>query len=124
MRQTGWSYTSVRRRWRGAVSARPLMLALIAGALLWATSCAAQTTPQQMVPQSECDSIIKIAKHLDVKYGEVPVAFGVQNDGRLMEIYTSEASGTWTVIVISPDGIGCVVAAGKGWEILPPGDRT
>ena len=99
---------------------RPMMLALIAGALLWATSCAAQTSQMP----SECDSIIKITKHLDVKYHEVPVALGVQPDGRLLEIYASEASGTWTVIVIRPDGIGCIVAAGKGWEMLSIGDRT
>lgn len=103
-------------RWAG-------VLALITSVLLWATSCAAQESQSRKYPEG-CNSIVEMAKQLDADYGEVPVAIGVQTDGRLLEIYASEASGTWTVIVIRPNGTGCMVAAGRGWEILPIGDRT
>ncbi len=38
-------------------------------------------------------------------------------DGQLMEVLTSE-HGTWTVLLTSPSGRTCVIAAGTSWESL------
>jgi hypothetical protein len=34
-------------------------------------------------------------------------------------VYASEEKGTWTVVSTTPNGLSCIVAAGKTWESLP-----
>ena len=73
-----------------------------------------------------CHKTADVTKHLKSKYGESPVALGMQLNGNLLEVYASE-EGTWTAVTISPNGMSCVVAAGDGWEQLSPpisGDQT
>ncbi len=45
-----------------------------------------------------------------------------------MEIYASDETGSWTIIVTLPDGMACLVAAGQSYEALadalpPKGDK-
>jgi hypothetical protein len=47
------------------------------------------------------------------------VAFGLQSNGNLLQVYSSEEKGTWTVVSTTPTGMSCIVAAGKRWESLP-----
>ena len=35
-----------------------------------------------------------------------------------MEVLTSPDGGTWTIIVTTPQGFACLVAAGEGWHPL------
>jgi hypothetical protein len=77
----------------------------------------AQTVPsQQRVP---CHNATEIAKQLSSKYDEAPVAFGLQSNGNLLQVYSSEEKDTWTVVSTTPTGMSCIVAAGKRWESLP-----
>jgi hypothetical protein len=73
----------------------------------------------QPAPRVPCHNAIEIAKQLKGKYSEAPVAFGLQTNGNLLQIYASQASGTWTVVSTTPAGVSCIVAAGKSWESLP-----
>lgn len=66
-----------------------------------------------------CHDANEIAKQLGNKYDEAPVAFGLQSNGHLLQVYASEDKGTWTVVSTSPAGVSCIVAAGKRWESLP-----
>ena len=66
-----------------------------------------------------CHNATEIAKQLSNKYDEAPVAFGLQSNGNLLQVYASEDKGTWTVVSTSPAGMSCIVAAGKRWESLP-----
>ncbi|MFN3614512.1 MAG: hypothetical protein ACK4WC_08130, partial [Rubrimonas sp.] len=50
------------------------------------------------------------------KYGETRRAAGLQNRGSVTEIFASEKTGTWTIIVTRPDGVACAVAAGEAWQ--------
>jgi hypothetical protein len=34
-------------------------------------------------------------------------------------VYFSEEKDTWTVVSTTPNGVSCIVAAGKRWESLP-----
>jgi len=47
------------------------------------------------------------------------VAFGLQSNGNLLQVYASEDKNTWTVVSTTPAGLSCIVAAGKSWESLP-----
>jgi hypothetical protein len=116
-----------RRRARGgrAVSEEIAMRRLALFATVTAIACGAFASPigaQQMVPSGPrmpCHNSTEIAKQLNSKYDEAPVAFGLQSNGHLLQVWSSEDKGTWTVVSTSPAGVSCIVAAGKRWESLP-----
>ena len=84
-------------------------LALSAGFALVASTAMAQ-------PQcNERDNVLAL---LAKKYQETPVAGGVTNTGGLVEVLTDTKGGTWTIIVTTPQGMSCLVAAGEGWRKL------
>ena len=35
----------------------------------------------------------------------------------MVEIYASDASGSWTILVTRPDGAACIVASGQHFEL-------
>ena len=37
-------------------------------------------------------------------------------DDGLVEVYASEETGTWTILMTRPDGTTCLLAAGQRWE--------
>ena len=90
-------------------------LALASG--LAATSVSAQPAASGM--RIPCHDATEIARQLSKKYEEEPIAFGLQSNGNLLQIYTSKSKHTWTVVSTSPAGKSCIVAAGKRWENIP-----
>ena len=81
--------------------------ALVALALI-ATPAAAQ--------QATCGSADKVADYLAKKYGEVPEQAGVGGGGGLVVVFSNSQTGTFTIIVRTPDGKACALAAGEGWQ--------
>ncbi len=59
-------------------------------------------------------------KSLARQYSEAPRAIGTVTQKRIMEVYVSKA-GSWTVILTTPDGTSCMIAAGQDWEDVPNG---
>ncbi len=51
-------------------------------------------------------------------YGETVTARGLTNAGKVLELLTGDR--TWSLIVTSPDGTSCLIAAGWGWETVKP----
>lgn len=84
-------------------------LALGTGFALAASAAAAQ-------PQ--CNDRTQVLELLAKKYKEAPVASGVTNNGGLVEVLTDAKGGTWTIIVTTPQGVSCLVAAGEGWRTM------
>ena len=68
--------------------------------------------------QSQCNDRAKVIDLLAQKYKEAPVASGVTNNGGLVEVLTDTKGGTWTIIVTTPQGVSCLVAAGEGWRAM------
>jgi hypothetical protein len=66
-----------------------------------------------------CHDRSMIVAQLAEKYGEAQIAAGLHSNGNLIEVYSSEEKDTWTVISSTPDGMSCIVAAGKGWQQKP-----
>jgi hypothetical protein len=77
----------------------------------------AQTAPNNA--RMPCHNASEIAKQLSNRYDEAPVAFGLQSNGNLLQVYFSQEKDTWTVVSTTPSGMSCIVAAGKRWESLP-----
>ncbi len=98
------------------------LAALLLGGLMWKTlalgigfALVASTASAQSQLCNERDWVLEL---LAKKYKESPVAGGVTNTGGLVQVLTDGKSGTWTIIVTTPQGISCVVAAGEGWRLM------
>ena len=95
-----------------------VLTGMVFAAGAFATSAAAQQVPPSGV-RMPCHNATEIAKQLSSKYEEAPVAFGLQSNGNLLQVYASEDKNTWTVVSTTPGGLSCIVAAGKRRESLP-----
>lgn len=67
---------------------------------------------------AQCRDRDQVLEHLAGKYKEAPIAVGVTSTGGLVEVLSSGDGGTWTIIVTSPTGLSCLMAAGDGWRPL------
>lgn len=85
------------------------LLPLLAFSFLFVVSTADAQQPQC----NERDNVLAL---LAKKYKEIPIAAGVTNTGGLVEVLTDGNGGTWTIIVTTPQGMSCLVAAGEGWR--------
>ena len=72
--------------------------------------------------QSRCDTRGRLVAQLGERYQEAPIALGVDSGGRLIEVLATADGSTWTIIVTSPRGSSCLVAAGEGWRRVPRKD--
>jgi len=63
-----------------------------------------------------CHDYDELAHELERRFGETPVSIGVQANGNLLQVFASANSGSWTILSVAPDGVGCVVAAGRHWR--------
>lgn len=68
--------------------------------------------------QEACGERAKFMTNLANNFNEQPVAMGLTNKGAVIEVFSSNKSGSWTFLVTMPSGITCVVASGSGWELL------
>jgi len=88
------------------------LIAVISLFLLGWTSGAAHA---QSAP---CDARAKVLSTLEGKYSETPTSLGLASNGAMIEVLTSE-KGSWTILTTMPNGLSCLIAAGKYWENLP-----
>lgn len=77
---------------------------------------------------AECEPREKVEIALSDQFGEVALVQGLSEDGRLMEIWSNPATGTWTATMTRPDGLTCLSAGGDHFQEAPalrppkPGD--
>ena len=90
------------------------LLLAIAFVTLLPWSALAQSQPAQ------CNTRDVIVGLLSEKYSELPVAVGLANNGGLVEVLSSSDGSTWSIIITSPKGMSCLVAAGEAWQSLSP----
>ena len=77
-----------------------------AGLLLSTAANADQCGPKQMV-----------AQQLGDRYGEVTFASGVSTENSV-KFFGNPRTGTWSMVIIRPDGVACVIAIGDGLEVM------
>ena len=70
-----------------------------------------------------CGDHMEITSRLGKTYGESRAGFGLLDDGRMVEIFTSR-QGTWSMLVTAPGGVTCLVASGEAWQIPPVASVT
>jgi ABC-type Mn2+/Zn2+ transport system permease subunit len=81
---------------------------------------ALMTTPALAAPQ--CGVTADVVTSLAVNYGEALQSSGLAQDGTVMGLYASPETGTWTLTVTLPNGMTCLVAAGRDYMAAPQGD--
>ena len=67
---------------------------------------------------NNCGPREKVLTTLAEKYQETRRSIGLATQGRVMEVFASEESGSWTIIVTMPNGITCLVASGQAFEAV------
>ncbi len=87
-----------------------LATTIAAAMLLGPTGVLAQT--------QQCDQRTKVLGQLAQKYKETPIAVGVTSSGGIVEVLTTDDGQTWTIILSTPNGISCLVAAGEDWRTI------
>ena len=77
-------------------------------------------TPQAEAAGAEaCAARDEVVAKLAQRFGETLRSAGLQRAEGLVEVYASERTGTWTILLIRPDGTACLLAAGELWEEEP-----
>lgn len=80
---------------------------------------AAAFLPTTTLAQGQnCSNREQVVERLSEKYGESRQSIGMAPKGRVVEVYASLETGTWTITVTSPNGVTCLVASGQSFENL------
>ena len=77
-----------------------------------------------MAQQAMCGQREQILGALLSQYKEKPVAAGLSKGSGSLTVITASSTGTWTELVIQPDGKTCMVDSGEGWQVNEQGDGT
>ena len=91
---------------------RAKIVAVLAAALLAPASTQAQT--------NQCADRGLITERLKANYGEKFAGGGLRNSESIFEVWMSSETGTWTIIMTTPAGLSCVMAAGTDWRDALP----
>ncbi|MFP5480671.1 MAG: hypothetical protein ACLGIE_13450 [Alphaproteobacteria bacterium] len=67
---------------------------------------------------TQCDSRDRVTALLADRYGETRRSIGIAGEAAVMELFASDATGTWTITVTLPDGQMCLMASGVGYEAV------
>ncbi len=87
----------------------------------------AAATPQaeaQTQIQAPCADRDQVVAQLEERYGETLQSLGLHQNNALVEVYASEETGTWTILLTRPDGLTCLIAAGQMWDGAPSPARA
>jgi hypothetical protein len=82
--------------------------------------CAITVTIGMLSPAAaqapQCGPKMAVANQLAQQFGEVPIVSGVSLNNA-MKFFGNPRTGSWSMIVVRPDGIACVLAVGEALEV-------
>jgi len=87
-----------------------MVLSLGIGAFLLAAQ-------QAFAQSANCGPRQDVIKQLTEKYGEARQAMGLAANNALVEVFSSEATGSWTITMTTASGAMCLVASGQSFEM-------
>jgi len=71
--------------------------------------------PQAMAEQA-CADRAEVVNRLERNFGETRQSMGLNAQTGVVEVYASDQTGTWTIVLTRPDGVSCLIASGEMWE--------
>jgi hypothetical protein len=97
-----------------------LVFSTMVGILLPPIPANAQMTGAQMTrAQMLCGKRTDIVRQLDEKYGETRRSMGLAGGRGVVELYASDETGSWTILLTTPQGNACMMASGEAFQIEP-----
>ncbi len=66
-----------------------------------------------------CGPHANVVEQLTKGFQENPTSFGLMYSGVLLAELFVSATGSWTLIVTTPQKITCILAMGENWEDIP-----
>lgn len=72
--------------------------------------------PAAASAQQNCAKRDQVVERLARKYGEVRQSIGLAPNSAVFEIYASQDTGSWTILVTNANGVSCLVASGQAFE--------
>lgn len=57
---------------------------------------------------------------LSDRFGVQQSGLGTRDPETVMEVWTSQSSGDWTLVLTYADGKSCIVAMGENWQAMEP----
>jgi hypothetical protein len=70
--------------------------------------------------QTVCLPHERMSKQLAEQYDERPVAIGLADSGRLVQVFAKADGDSWTIVQTTPNGMSCIAAAGRYWHAIEP----
>jgi len=96
----------------GTILLRTVFSAFVFGA-------AALASPKSEI-EEKCAAREILAERLGKRYSERLTSGGLQGDDTLIEVWTSDKTGSFTVLATHANGISCLIAAGSDWDTFTP----
>lgn len=87
--------------------------------LIFATLFFAIATPSAVQARTVCAERDSMISQLKKQFGESERGVGLSGAEALVEIWSSEETGSWTIVMTRPNGIACVMASGQSWIDAP-----
>ena len=84
--------------------------------------CGVLLASEEASAQMACADHGKITGNLKREFNESRKAMGLTMTGQLVEIFAGE-SGSWTILLVTPDGTACSLSAGENWVWVEKGPR-
>jgi hypothetical protein len=75
----------------------------------------AVTAPAIAEGRRPCADRAQVVERLESRFGETLKSVGL-NQRNVVEVYASEETGSWTILVTMPNGKSCLLASGELWE--------
>ena len=63
-----------------------------------------------------CGEREAMVQRLERGFGEVQKGAGLVSAAHLLEVWRSDKTGTWTILMTDADGRSCVIAVGEAWR--------
>lgn len=72
------------------------------------------------VAQMQCAGFADLAALYSEAHGETVAVRGLDTAGQAMIVLANPDTGTWTLLVVQPNGIACPIAFGDAFEYHKP----
>jgi len=86
---------------------------IVTSALVFGTIALA--SPLNAQASLNCQEREKLVQTLETRYNETLISAGLQGPEQLLEVWSAQDTGSFTILITKPNGISCVVASGKNW---------
>lgn len=88
---------------------------LISATLIFGAAALAPPADAQTLRCMPRDALVE---KLQTRYDERLIGGGLQNPTQLLEIWSSDQTGSFTVFITRPDGTACLISSGQHWSTV------